>query len=57
MTYIAAKEDPQGEFDDDEGQLSAVALALQVFAPCFVLTSGVVFIGGVVVRWLDSKPE
>lgn len=25
VTYIAAKEDPQGEFDDDEGLLSDVS--------------------------------
>src|SRR5690348_15952957 len=55
MTYIAAKEDPQREFDDDDGQLSRISLTLQVIAPCFVATWSVVVIGGAAFRWLDRN--
>ena len=53
-TYIAAREDPQGEFDDDDGQLSAVSLAFQVFAPWFVIPFVIVSAGGVIARRFDA---
>jgi hypothetical protein len=57
MTYIASKENPQGEFNDDDGQLSGVSLALQVFAPWFVASCGLVFIVGVVLSRLPAKRD
>lgn len=56
-TYVAAREDPQGEFDHDEGHLSGVALALQVFAPWFVIPFAIISAGGVIARRLGTDRE
>jgi hypothetical protein len=57
ITYIAAKVNSQGEYDGPSGHLSALILARGVFAPCFLLTGGLVFLGGLGVRWLSRERE
>jgi hypothetical protein len=54
-TYVAARHNPQGEFNGADGHLSAVLLFQNVFALWFVCIGGLVLLWGLVLWRLARK--